>query len=182
MFAVNKDSTFSLQTLSLDDRKATPFGEVLSAEPIGAVFSPDGRWVAYHSNPQRRSAPKSNRGLFVQPFPPTGARYQIPSSRNIFHPVWRPDRAALFYIAGAGRLAEVSLQTGPSFTFGRTVDLPGTLMPDSRSSEVRDYDILPDGRFIGFVAGQDTSGNAGEPEIRLVLNWFEELRQRVPVR
>jgi len=183
MFAVNKDSTFSLQTLSLDDRKATPFGEVLSAEPIGAVFSPDGRWVAYHSNPQRGAASTSpNRGVYVQPFPPTRAQYQIPSSRNIFHPVWRSDRAALFYIAGAGRLAEVSLQTGPSFTFGRTVDLPGTLMPDSRSSEVRDYDILPDGRFIGFVAGRDTSENAGKPEIRLVLNWFEELRQRVPVR
>ena len=96
--------------------------------------------------------------------------------------MWRPDGAALFYIPLAGRLAEVSLQTGPSFTFGRTVDLPGTLMQGSRSSEVRDYDILPDGRFIGFVAGQDTSENAGKPEIRLVLNWFEELRQRVPVR
>jgi Tol biopolymer transport system component len=182
MFAVTKDSTFSLQTLSLDDRKATPFGEVWSAEPIGAVFSPDGRWVAYSSNPQQGGAPSPNRGVYVQPFPPTGARYQIPSSRNDFHPVWRPDGAALFYIPLAGRLAEVSLQTGPSFTFGRTVGLPGPLMQDSRSSELRDYDILPDGRFIGFVAGQDTSGNAGEPEIRLVLNWFEELRQRVPVR
>ncbi len=49
LFSVTKGSDVSLWTYSLHDRKATPFGEVHSSNPSGAVFSPDGRWVAYTS-------------------------------------------------------------------------------------------------------------------------------------
>ena len=72
LFTVAQGSTFTLWTFALDDRKATPFGDVRSNRLIGAVFSPDGRWVAY------ASAGPSGNGGYVQPFPATGARYQIP--------------------------------------------------------------------------------------------------------
>jgi len=49
LFTVAKGSTFTLWTFALDERKATPFADVRSDRPIGAVFSPDGRWVAYSS-------------------------------------------------------------------------------------------------------------------------------------
>jgi hypothetical protein len=48
----------------------------------------------------------------------------------------------------------------------------------------RQYDITPDGkRFIGVVAAGESPGvTAGASQIQVVLNWLEELKQRVPVR
>jgi hypothetical protein len=48
----------------------------------------------------------------------------------------------------------------------------------------RSYDIMPDGkRFIGVVGiGPSGSGASAAPQIQVVLNWMEELRQRVPTR
>ena len=73
LFSVTKGSDVSLWTFSLQDRKATPFGDVHSSNPTGAVFSPDGRWVAYTSTERNRPT------IYVQPFPATGAQYQLPS-------------------------------------------------------------------------------------------------------
>jgi len=42
------DATGStLWVLALKDRAAAPFGAVVSTGPIGSVFSPDGKWLAY---------------------------------------------------------------------------------------------------------------------------------------
>jgi hypothetical protein len=42
----------------------------------------------------------------------------------------------------------------------------------------RNFDISPiDKRQIGVVDADET-----QPQIRVVLNWFEELKQRVPVK
>jgi len=45
----------------------------------------------------------------------------------------------------------------------------------------RQYHVAPDGRFLMMrLPGTGPGGSeAGEP-IRVVLNWFEELRERVP--
>ena len=43
--------------------------------------------------------------------------------------------------------------------------------------------LMPDGKqFTGVVdSGQAQSGPTATPQIQVVLNWFEELKQRVPV-
>ena len=100
LFSIKKDDTFSLWMLSLPRRdRSMPFGNVRSLEPIGATFSPDGRWVAYPgttiSSPDRGSP---NRGVYLQPFPPTGELYQVPREYRDFHPAWGATAAELFYI------------------------------------------------------------------------------------
>ncbi len=47
----------------------------------------------------------------------------------------------------------------------------------------RDYDISPDGErlLMVFPADQPDSGEPARPQINIVLNWFEELKERVPV-
>jgi serine/threonine-protein kinase len=117
LFTVAQGSTVALWTLALDDRKATPFGDVRSNQPIGAAFSPDGRWVAY------ASTVLGDSGVFVQPFPPTGARYQIPKLDRDYHPLWTSDGKELFYIPSSGRFAAVSVLMQPSFTFGNPVEM-----------------------------------------------------------
>jgi serine/threonine-protein kinase len=120
--------------------------------------------------------------LFVQPFPTTGAKYQISKAGGI-HPVWSPDGKELFYGAGVGQMVAVSVTTRPTFTFGNPV--PMTMIPFERGAAFeRSSDITRDGkRFLGVVAaGQTASGAPAAPQIQVVLNWFTELQQRVPTR
>ena len=177
LFTVAQGSTFTLWTFALDDRKATPFGDVRSNRPIGAVFSPDGRWVAY------ASAGPSGNGGYVQPFPATGARYQIPKLSIDYHPLWTSDGKELFYIPQFGRFAAVSVQMQPSFTFGNPKMAAAAFTQGYVSTDVRNYDLTPSGKFVALVDPQEQtrSGTSAAPEIRVVLNWFEELKQRVPV-
>jgi hypothetical protein len=43
------------------------------------------------------------------------------------------------------------------------------------------YDITPDGKeFLVTLTGTDTEKPA-QPQVHITLNWFEELKQRVPV-
>jgi len=45
----------------------------------------------------------------------------------------------------------------------------------------RNYDLMPDGRMLGVVsAGQSQPAGPTTPQIQVVLDWFEELKARVP--
>ena len=183
-FAVTKGPAFSLWTVTVADRKIAPFGTVQSAEPISSVFSPDGQWIAYTSTPVSGGASSPNRGVYVQPVPATGARYQIPRQQLDFHPVWGPKGTELFYVptAASGQLAVVNVTTQRGVTFGTPVTLPARVTGSRTSLETRAWDILPDGRFVGVVpeSEADSSAAAAAPQFRVVLNWFEELKARVP--
>ena len=175
LFSVTKESDVSLWAYSLQDRKATPFGEVHSSYLTGAVFSPDGRWVAYTSS--ERNTPQIN----VQPFPASGTRYQLPHLAT--HPLWSPDGKELFYSPGPGRLAWVGVRTQPTVTFGNPEAGPRPFQTGPPSVR-RAFDITPDGRFIGLSppGGNTESGMPIAPHIQVILNWHEELKRLVPVQ
>jgi hypothetical protein len=43
--------------------------------------------------------------------------------------------------------------------------------------------VLPDGRFIFLASPSNQPGPpVGSPSIQVVLNWFEELKQRMPTK
>jgi Tol biopolymer transport system component len=180
LFSVVKGSSYALAALSLTDKTVTPVGGIQSPFPPSATFSPDGRWVAYST-----TAPGPPAGsLFVQPFPTTGATYPISPSRSLgFHPTWSPDGKELFYVATAGAdppFVAVSVTTRPTFTIGNPVRVPRLFVERGPGFE-RNYDITRDGKFLGVVAaGQTGSGAPAAPQIQVVLNWFEELKARVP--
>ena len=58
----------------------------------GTAFSPDGRWLAYHSN---ESGPQE---VYVRPFPGPGAKWQISTGGGTY-PLWSRNRKELFYRA-----------------------------------------------------------------------------------
>jgi eukaryotic-like serine/threonine-protein kinase len=184
LFSRKKDRDFSLWTLSLDTRKIMPFGNLQSRSPFGATFSPDGRWVAYTLQKPGTGSRGPDSGVYVEPFPPTGSRYQLPKEYFDFHPAWGTTSAELFYIPTASRLSMISVITHPTFTFGRAVSLPRPPTRDRIGSDIRDYDVMPDGRFLSSVPGGDetVSGSDAAPQMHVILNWLEELKQRVPVQ
>ena len=181
LVSVTKGSEFSLWILTVSDGALAPFG-VTAQEPTDAVFSPDGAWVAYRSG--RSSVAAGLPGVFVQPFPPTGAAYPAPRVGIDFHPVWAQGGAALVYVPSAAsvQLATVTVTAKGGVTFGAPVLSPATVTADRISSQPRAYDILPDGRFIGLVGAseRDVLQAQASREIRVVLNWFEELKRVVP--
>jgi serine/threonine-protein kinase len=181
LFSLVKGATHALWVLTLDGRK-TPFGRVESSESLSAGFSPDGRWVLYASTNAAGGLVSPNRGVFVEPFPATGEKHQLPKVLIDFHPVWAPDGTRIFLVPGAARpTVSVPIVMRPSVVFGTAVELPKVPRPGLLSTDVRGYDVLPDGRFISLspLSG-DGPNAASKPEVRVVLNWFEELKRLAP--
>ena len=141
-----------------------------------ATFSPDGRWIAYTVG-----QPGQGNSI-VRPFPPTAARYQLPvpeQGANLgIHPVWSRKTRELIYSVGPGMLAAAAVDTRSIVQFGSpsVVQIPGTGDPS-----VRSWDLTPDGHHIVRVIETDLAGSLSPP-INVVLNWTEELKQRVPTR
>jgi serine/threonine-protein kinase len=183
LFSITKGIDVSLWTLSLSTRKAVPFGDVHTAYPPGGRFSPDGRWVAY-TQTERGAA---RLAIYVQPFPATGARYQLfvkeASSTTInspHKPAWSPDGRQLFYIPRLGGFEVVDVTTRPTFAFGNAVPATRSFAPGAPNSRTL-YDVTPSGTFVGLrpVGGADLR-DFSVRRIEVVLNWLEELRARVP--
>ena len=176
VFDVWKGSDVSLWTYFVRDRKATPFGEVRSSNPTNAVFSPDGRWVAYTSTDRNRAR------NYVQPFPPSGVQHQLPVGPNgiALQPLWSPNAQELFYNPAPGQFAWVNITTEPTFSVGNPEVVPRPFQTGPPTAR-RTFDITPGGKFIGLLeAGQSVSDKPIPPQIQVVLNWFEELERLVP--
>lgn len=175
LYGVETGKSAALQVLSVRDGTTAPFGDVRSTTPIAAMFSPDGRWVAYGSTEGVRQT------VYVQPFPATGAKYQLAAKGLDLpsHPVWSPDGRELFYNPRPLGLDVVSISTAPSFAFGNAMPVPRPFQlspPEQR----RAYDITPMGKFVARVPSSGGTYGAGIEPIQVVLQWFEELRARVP--
>jgi Tol biopolymer transport system component len=183
LFSVAKGSRYSLWALTLDGKTIERFGRVESADPFGASFSPDGRWVAYaiHKRP-RQSSPET--GVFVEPFPPTGEKHQAPRTGADYHPLWSPDGRSLFYVPGSNQLVvAVPITTGRTVAFGSPFAPTRSPRPDLSSNDMRGYDVLADGRFISVLRTfGDATSTSFSGEIRVVNNWTEELKRRVPTK
>jgi serine/threonine-protein kinase len=184
LFTVTRESTVALWTLSLRDKRATEFpGVGRSSTPTDAVFSPDGRWVAYVTTGEGHPGPyvqPRDLHLYVQPFPPTGEKNLISQGSGI-HPAWSDNgRELLFNYPGLIMTSSVS--THPVFSFTPPVQLLRGAIIAMPWPAQRDYDIMPDGKLIGVITSRENAAEPLPPQIRIVLNWFEELKQQVPVQ
>jgi Tol biopolymer transport system component len=137
-------------------------------------ISPDGQWMAYASNESGQLE------VYVCPFPEvTGGKWQI-STGGGDSPLWSPDGRELFYRSNDSVMA-VSVETKPVFKYGSTETLFRGPYVTLGANEGHPWDISPDGKKFLMMkqVGLETSG--GPRKINIVLNWFEELKQRVPV-
>jgi serine/threonine protein kinase/Tol biopolymer transport system component len=176
-FTEFKGNASAVWTYSLQDQKATVLAAEAGAQFGRSAFSPDGRWVAYQAY-----VPSQSR-IYVRPFPATPTTYLAPSVKDSHHPAWSADGKELFFVSGPGVFGSMTVSTTPSVAFGTPVTGPAAFST-AHPSLVRTYDVVPEAnRFIGVVseAGQKGDGPATS-EIQIVLNWFEELKQRVPVK
>jgi Tol biopolymer transport system component len=125
-----------------------------------AVFSPDGRWVAYVSDDTGR------KEVYVASFPEPSRRHRI-SIDGGTQPRWSRDGRELFFVTSSRTFMAVPFESGrtdlPTGAPRRLFDVPINM---AFRSTFR-YDVAPDGRFLVTVrASQEPP-----PPLILVMNW-----------
>jgi Tol biopolymer transport system component len=139
-------------------------------------FSPDGKWIAYTSNES------GSNEVYVQPYPGPGPKIPI-STQGRCCAAWGKDGKEIFYykpspVEGRQRMMAVTVESSAEFKPG----LPEVLFeaPFVTTGPIRGYDVSPDGQRFIVIRGID------EPpkmitEIKVIANWFEEIKRRVPI-
>ena len=133
--------------------------------------SPNGRFIAYQSNEWGRSE------IYVRPFPGVDEGVWHVSVNGGLKPVWARNGRELFYLDPGHALFAIPVETsGTTFGFGRPSKLFDTSVDTSGTP--RDYDVAADGRFL--MVERRMSANQRQQTLVVVLNWFEELKARLP--
>jgi Tol biopolymer transport system component len=141
------------------------------ANESAPTMSPDGHWLAYVSNESGRFE------IYVRAFPGPTGKWQI-SKEGGTEPVWARNGRELFYRNG-DKMMSVNVTTQPTFSAG----IPQLLFEhryERSPAPPANYDVAADGQHFLMVK----EGEAGPPpsQINVVVNWFEELKEKVPVK
>ena len=159
---VTPETGSDIWILRMSDRKTIPFLQA-AYEESAPRFSPDGRWIAYISDESGR------REVYVQPYPGPGGKRQI-STGGGQDPIWNPKGSELFY-RSRGRVIAVDVDTTSGFSAGKSRVL-------FDGSYLGGYDVSPDGQRFLMLKPVESQTSA-ITQIRVVLNWFEELKRKV---
>ena len=153
------------QEAQISELVTTPFND------YGAALSTDRRWLAYQSNESARPE------IYVRDLSGSGGRWQI-STEGGEEPHWSPDGRELYY-RNNDLFMSVAVETRPTFQAGT----PKTLFSGTynlRSNSGVSYDVDPKGgRFLMIRPAEDSASPA---QVRVVVNWFEELRRLAPMK
>jgi Tol biopolymer transport system component len=131
-----------------------------------AQISPDGKWVAYQSNESGQTH------VYVRPFPGPGGKVQVSTQPGAATPRWSRSGRELFYRdTVSGQFWLVDVPPGAVFHAGQPQDL---------FKQTGTFDVSPDGkRFLLVKVPQAAPGGS---KLEAVVDWFEELRRRAPVK
>ncbi len=142
-----------------------------------AVFSPDGRFAAYVDQ-------VSGQGeLAIRPFPGPGPLTPV-SVGGAREPAWARNGELFYRRLSDDMMMAVRVTTSPVLTVGPPIELfrgSGSQAASPRAA----YAVTADGQRFLLSGGRLGSGLmkdvvAARPKITIVLNWVEELKQRVP--
>jgi serine/threonine-protein kinase len=143
-----------------------------SVDATALTFSPDGRWIAYGSGESGRM------GTYVRTIDPggrLGPKFLVAEGTEL--PVWSRtaagDKLELVYLQGSDVMA-VSIGGASRASVGE----PRRLF-DAGELRLLSVAALPDGRWLAIQRSEE---EAQERRIRIVQNWFDELRRLVPAR
>ena len=142
-------------------------------------FSPDGRWFVYGANDQ-------NRQLFALPFPVGSEGRRTITIDGGQAPIWPRGGNQLFFLQPSTRIQAIPIQTDPILVRGNPVEgFEAGAGPSTHINGIPHYDVTPDGaRLLWSI--REGGGTATEAvddyrRVNVILNWFEELKERLPV-
>jgi serine/threonine-protein kinase len=140
------------------------------------LISPDGRWLAYESNPS------GNYEVYVRPFPPQasgqGKQEQVSNggSRGPFHMAWSPSGHEFYYQSGDQIMAVSYAVQGDTFV---PADKPRVLISRIGGTE---WDVAPDGKRVAVITPVgSTEAPQQDHTLVFLLNFLDYLKQKVPL-
>ncbi len=167
-FQIPGGSARDVWVIDPESTKPRPFAATRFNER-GAVFSPDGRWLAYAADPTGRDE------VYVRAYPGPAPPVAV-STAGGTEPAWSRNGHEIFYREGQ-RMMTVSFAAAPQVTLGR----PQLVFDQPFSTSnlgVADYDVAADGRFVMVRPAHQ---NVRPVQLSAVTNWFEDLRARAGV-
>ena len=133
-------------------------------------LAPNGKWLALESNGQ----------VFVTPFPNVSDGLWPITSSGGTDVRWAPSGREIFYQDSQGRIVAVEVETESNFVVGRADILVDG--PDNPSEGLgQNYDVDTDAERFLMVKEMSETDDGSSASITVVLNWFEELKARVPI-
>jgi serine/threonine protein kinase len=149
--------------------KPYPWLQTQFAE-LGAVFSPDGKWVAYQSNES------GTMEIYVAPFPGPGGKRLVSTAGGAL-PRWPSEGKEIFYVGGYvggdNPLMAVPVNArGPTLEIGEAHRLFG--FPPTGVGDI--YDVSAKGRILAVLPPEE-SGKTSNEVLRFVQNWTAELKK-----
>ena len=140
-------------------------------QEVEPVVSPNGRWMAYISNESGREE------IYVRPYPDLQTGRWPVSTNGGASPIWSRDGRELFYRWG-GRISSVSVEAGETFKAG----VPETVYEGTFFNDLGpQLDVDHDGQRFLVIKDVESTREEIPQELHIVLNWFEELKEKVPV-
>jgi Tol biopolymer transport system component/tRNA A-37 threonylcarbamoyl transferase component Bud32 len=141
------------------------------------ALSPDGRWLAYTSDET------GGNGIYVRAFPEPGPPVRVSESGGV-GAAWAPDGSGIFY-AGPDSMIRAGIAVGRDGlevrsrrgVFAHSGFEVTTAAFFQALGFPRRYDVHPGGDRLLMVRSLEETFDLGVP-IRIVTNWFEEVRQR----
>ena len=127
-----------------------------------AAFSPDGKWMAYHSAESGRTE------IYARPFVAAGSvnvgKWQV-SSQGGMNPRWRADGKELFYVSPGGSVTAATVRTASG---DLQSDVPHELfrLPGGGGGN---YDASGDGQR--FLVSAPVSAPTAKVSLTVVLDW-----------
>ncbi len=176
-YIIDPETHRDIWTLQIDDGTAEPEPFLVGpADERAPAFSPGGNWIAYVSDEMERDE------VWVKPYPSTAGGQKRISTESGVEPIWSPDGRELFFRTTEGNMMAVEVDASAGFTFQPPRKLFDGQMymnfEDPTQRGIQTYDVHPDGdRFLMVTEPQKQVSQ----QIHVVVNWFEELKERVPV-
>jgi eukaryotic-like serine/threonine-protein kinase len=145
------------------ERKDRPYLQT-PANEREAVFSPDGRWIAYQSNEAGQDQ------IYVQSVPVSGAKFQI-STAGGRNAMWSRDGREIYYLSPDQKMMAAAVKiNGASFEAAT----PQALFTAAGASG---FAVTRDGQrfLVNVPAGGDAA--ASGPPLTVITNWLAGVKK-----
>ncbi|UCF38030.1 MAG: protein kinase [Acidobacteriota bacterium] len=169
-YHVNDRGTIDIWILPTQEEGAKPF-KLFEGDfrEYDAVFSPDGKWIAYESDESQRTE------VYIRPsVPGPGGKWQVSTAGGQM-PRYSQDGRTLYFLGLDYSVWEVPLTaTADAVNVGR----PSKLFDRPANLIAEEWEVTPDGKRFFFILSEGSERQTSGPNVaNFTFNWYTALER-----